>query len=462
MIPCFRHRDTEAVVTIRYQGHDVPACQSCVHEIRALRRPTPTPEAHMPTEPSPSRAEFDAIFDSCGPPQRARAPFRSTPISRGGQTPNIRLPLVLRPRADAHPGCRIDDCPSTSDYSRHLCRTHHKQATKAGLLEQLAAPANQGRVAAGRRGGKTKAKNREASMVRVSNGKNPDVDTTDEILGGWETHDTAPDGVDCAAPVDAGGPRDDSSAVTDAVALGDPAPPVTLARDDTAYMWPSGRTAIGRVRADGQRLAWADTEDSGAALCPSLDSAVEYLGARLPDPVCSKTETPDAAAPTFWGGVDSPPWPGPIGTTNVRWRVGGPSPDAPDAGDQMTARERELTAQVEAQAGQIRRLESALATERSLCDSWTEAVDLAHAALNDAKVPQAGTIADRIRALTERLASAEKAGRFLLTAAADDMVIDPALGAALVLLLEEAQKAGRAPSPGLVAAFRAALGVGDV
>jgi len=376
MIPCFRHRDTEAVVTIRYQGHDVPACQPCVDDIRALRRPTPAHEIPMPTEPSPSKAEFDAILN---PPDE---PIR--PAS------NARLPLVLRPRADAHPGCRIDDCPSTSDYSRHLCRTHHKQATKAGILEQLGAPANQGRVAAGRQGGETKAKNRETSAARAS---------------------AAPDS---ARP----------DATQDTLEARDPAPPVTLTRDGTAYLWPSGRTAIQpsdhRV---GVWLAWPDTADEAASdHYRSPEAAAEYLRARLPDPVCSKMELPDL--------------------------------DAPAAGDQMTARERELTARVEAQARTIRRLEA----ERERAQEADDAAD----ALDEAGVPEGGTLAYRVRCLAARLASAEKAGRFLLTAAADDMVIDPALGAALVLLLEEAQKAGRAPSPGLVAAFRAALGVGDV
>ena len=72
--------------------------------------------------------------------------------------------------------------------------------------------------------------------------------------------------------------------------------------------------------------------------------------------------------------------------------------DTPAATDQPTARERELQAQVEAQAGQIRRLEADHA------DRYRDVV-AAHAALDKADVSDGGPLYMRIRILANRQSS---------------------------------------------------------
>ena len=207
---------------------------------------------------------------------------------------------------------------------------------------------------------------------------------------------------------------------------------VRLGADD--YDWPVvmgefPRPAIRSYRAGATRKFWATAWETDAVitdgfLTPALAAA--RLGARLPGEDDRVVLRP-TLSPGFWEWPDSTRtaiWPNPTGgfmarkddrdampthhtTLALALDYLGASPvsetetpdlDTPAATDQPTPRERELLAQVEAQAGQIRRLEADHA------DRYRDVV-AAHAALDKADVSDGGPLYMRIRILANRQSS---------------------------------------------------------
>ena len=381
MTPCSssRHtRPTPAASLVEIHGERHPACNACIQAlasngVQGLILPLPDPpEPTMATAPTPHDDR----------------PFRSTPLDRNGITPNRHLPHVLRPHADNHPElCRVADCTGKVK-ARGVCDQHLTMLGKANDTAILLPRAD--RAEAAKRSAATRA------------------------MGKGEPVVVAPV-VEQAAP---GIPLKDGDGVKAA-----PGTPKLLDRIGRDYY----------VNTDDQTISvWSSTDRPGTwcaldVSCPPLtrhptrEAAAAHLGAVLPDaPVCSKTEPTDAS-----------PYDEDLARQILEWRARGAVPTetvtvpveslsqmrtacagwmrmSDERGDQL----RELQAQVEAQAEQIRRAEQArVVAEVNAASSDRALGDITAALDKSGKVnsPEQ-TTADRVRALIRYVGEVEKEG----------------------------------------------------
>lgn len=350
-----------AVAYATINGVCRPRCQMHIARARRdgctvrLRPLTPEPEtvtvtraAHLTDPPEPTMAT--------APAPHADRPFRSTPLDRNGITPNRRLPHVLRPHADDHPElCRVADCTGKVK-ARGACDQHLTMLGKADDTAVLLPRAD--RAAAAKRSAATRAAGKGEPVAVAPAVEQPAPTVGDEMVtlratlspGFWEWPESTRTAIWPSATGGFTARADDRDAVS---ASGFPTPEAAAAHlgarlpgedvgvvlspvagEPGLFLWPDGRLAIGRTTGDGC-IAWRKGEMVGKTYDHVTDALIA-IGARL-------TRHPTAEEAAAHLGARLPDAPG----------AGGVAPVATDP----TPRERELQAQVEAQAGQIRRLE---------------------------------------------------------------------------------------------------------
>lgn len=339
----------------------------------------------------------------------ASSPLRSTPLNRNGITPNRHLPLILRHDADAHPElCRVADCTGKVK-ARGVCDQHLTALGRAGDTAILLPRADRSEAA------------RKAAAVRAMVKRKP-VGPTPVV------EQPAP-----AVPVEDG---------------------------------------------DGIVLAWTDDPvTSVGENYPTHEAAAARLGARLPDSVCSKMEPTAPVTTPILPGVGKPEhvlsateaekeWAGPpipydddLARRILEWRGRDAVPTEtvtiPAAvlarmiyATDPTPREQELQAQVEEQAGQIRRLEARIKGADATNDAMARSLSDIDAILDTTGAAPGQTTTERVRALASR------------TAPPPDQRLQ-AIAAELLADLDDVTDAGEAWGIHLVRALRAAVGVGS-
>lgn len=403
-VPAAAYATVDGVCRPRCQMHIARARRDgCTVRLRPL---TPEPETVTVTrapplalpDPEPTMSDtLQAVADAVA----------STPLNRNGITPNRYLPLVLRPDADAHPElCRVAECTGKVK-ARGACDTHLTILTKAGDTAILLPRAD--RSEAARKSAATRARARG------------------EVV--------AP------APV-----------------VEQPAPVVPV--ED----------------GDGIVLAWTDDPvTSVGENYPTHEAAAARLGARLPDSVCSKMEPTAPVTTPILPGVGKPEhvlsateaekeWAGPpipydddLARRILEWRGRDAVPTEtvtiPAAvlarmiyATDPTPREQELQAQVEEQAGQIRRLEARIKGADATNDAMARSLSDIDGILDATASAPGQTTTERVRALASR------------TVPAPDQRLQ-AIAAELLADLEDVTDAGEPWGIHIVRALRLALDI---